>query len=87
MAYKRDYQKEYDNYQGTEEQKKRRAQRNKDRREAVRKYGKDKLKGKDIDHLDYNVSNHSGSNKRIVDKSKNRSKNKHHKGEKQNHGR
>lgn len=70
----RDYKKEYREYQGTPEQKKRRAQRNKDRREAVRKYGKSALKGKDVDHKDNNPFNHSSKNKQIISASKNRSK-------------
>jgi len=80
---KRNYKQEYNSYQGTEEQKKRRAQRNKDRREAIRKYGKETLKGKDIDHKNYNPNDHSSSNKKIINKSSNRAKNKHHKGETQ----
>lgn len=48
---KRNYKKEYRDYQGTPEQKKRRAERNKDRRAAIRKYGKEALKGKEVDHL------------------------------------
>jgi len=35
MPTKRNYRKEYDNYQGTEEQKKNRAQRNAARRKAM----------------------------------------------------
>jgi hypothetical protein len=75
----RNYQQEYERYQGTTKQKKRRAIRNHDRREAIRKYGEETLKGKDIDH----------KNKRELTKphmrkiKSNRSDNKHHKGEKQ----
>lgn len=47
----RDYAKEYRDFGGTEEQKKRRAERNKDRRAAIRKYGKEALKGKEVDHI------------------------------------
>lgn len=50
MAYKRNYRKEYDTYQGTPEQKKNRAKRNKARREMQRELGKAALKGKDVDH-------------------------------------
>lgn len=49
MAYQRDYKKEY-LYQGTEEQKKNRAKRNKARRQMERELGKEALKGKDVDH-------------------------------------
>lgn len=45
----RNYRKEYDNYQGTEEQKKNRAQRNKARRQAKAK-GLN-VKGKDVAHI------------------------------------
>ena len=79
----RNYKQEYERYQGTTEQKKRRAQRNRDRLDAIRNGTAHKGDGKDIDHIDYNTSNHSSKNKRLVDKSKNRSRNKHHKGEKQ----
>jgi hypothetical protein len=48
---KRDYKKEYREYGGTPEQKKRRAARNAARRKAVKKYGKAKLKGKEVDHV------------------------------------
>ncbi len=52
MARKaRDYRKEYDEYQGTPEQKKRRAERNKARREAVRAGKAHKGDGKEVDHL------------------------------------
>jgi hypothetical protein len=47
---KRDYKHEYQTYQGTEEQKKNRAARNKVRREAIRVHGKEALKGKDVGH-------------------------------------
>ncbi len=49
---KRNYRKEYDDYQGTTEQKKRRAERNKDRRAAEKKLGKAALAGKEVDHVD-----------------------------------
>jgi len=69
----RNYRKEYDNYQGSDKQKKRRAQRNKSRREAMRK-GRVRLgDGKDIDHKDGNPKNQSGSNLRVQSKSTNRS--------------
>lgn len=52
MARKpRDYKKEYRDYQGTPEQKKRRADRNAARRKAIKKYGKAALKGKELDHV------------------------------------
>lgn len=49
---KRDYKKEYADYHGTEEQKKRRAERNRDRKAAERRLGKAALRGKEVDHID-----------------------------------
>lgn len=48
---KRNYRKEYDEYHAKPEQKKRRAARNAARREAVKKYGKKALRGKEVDHV------------------------------------
>lgn len=50
----RDYKKEYREYHGTEEQKKRRAQRNAARRRAERKGSVSKGDGKEVDHLGSN---------------------------------
>jgi hypothetical protein len=47
----RNYRKEYDQYQGLPAQKKRRADRNAARAKAVKKYGKEALKGKEVDHV------------------------------------
>jgi len=47
----RNYRKEYDEYQGTEEQKKNRAKRNKARRELERDGRVSKGDGKDVDHV------------------------------------
>ena len=71
----RNYRKEYDNYHSSAKQKKRRAGRNKARRLAVKRYGKAKLQGKDIDHKDRNPMNNSRRNLRIQSKSQNRSRN------------
>lgn len=71
----RDYAKEYANYQGTEEQKKKRAMRNAARREAERKGLVRKGDGKDIDHktpISKGGGNHK-SNLRAVPASQNRS--------------
>jgi len=46
----RNYRKEYDDYHGTEAQKKRRAQRNKARRKAERRGSVHKGDGKEVDH-------------------------------------
>jgi hypothetical protein len=71
----RNYKKEYKNYHSKSKQKKRRAGRNKGRRLAIKKYGKAKLAGKDVDHKDRNPHNNSRSNLRIQSKRKNRSRN------------
>lgn len=70
---KRDYKKEYRDYHGTPEQIKRRAERVKDRRAAVKKYGKKKLKGKEVDHLgSHRKGSLKGVKTRIVSKKANR---------------
>lgn len=71
----RNYRKEYDNYQGSEEQKKKRAARNKARRQLEREGKVSKGDGKDVDHkkpLAKGGSN-ARSNLKAVPKSKNRS--------------
>lgn len=62
-------------YAAQPEQKKRRAQRNKARRAAIRKYGKSALKGKDIDHKDGNPMNGCKSNLRVMSVRRNRGRN------------
>src|SRR6478609_4331013 len=52
-ARKRDYRKEYDDYQGTTEQKKRRADRNRARRRAQREGRVHKGDGKELDHVGF----------------------------------
>lgn len=47
----RDYKKEYAEFQGTPEQKKNRAQRNKARRMMIREGTAAKGDGKDVDHI------------------------------------
>lgn len=71
---KRNYRAEYDRYQGTPEQKKNRAARNKARRLMIQKHGKKAVAGKDIDHKDGNPRNNRLSNLRISSKSSNRAK-------------
>lgn len=71
--YIRDYKTEYKNYQGSKEQKKNRASRNKARRELMRK-GRVRLgDGMDVDHKNMNPKDNSSSNLRIKTKSANRS--------------
>lgn len=73
MTKKRDYKREYANYQGTPEQKKRRAARGRSRYKMM-KAGKVRIgDGKDVDHLDHNTSNMSSSNLRVQPKGINRS--------------
>lgn len=74
LAEKRNYRKEYDNYQGTAKQKKNRAKRNKVNRLMKRLGRIKKGDGKDVDHKDGNPNNNSMSNLRVVHKSHNRSK-------------
>lgn len=74
IAEKRNYRKEYDNYQGTEKQKKNRAKRNKVNRLMKRLGRIRKGDGRDVDHKDGNPNNNSMKNLRVVDKSHNRSK-------------
>lgn len=70
---KRDYRKEYDTYHALPEQKKRRAERNRDRNAAEKKYGKDALKGKEVDHLgSHRTGDLSGVKTKIVSKHANR---------------
>ena len=74
ISEKRDYRKEYDNFQGTSEQKKNRAKRNKVNRLMKRLGRIRKGDGKDVDHKDGNPKNNSMKNLRVISKSHNRSK-------------
>ena len=73
----RDYKREYKKYQGTEEQKKKRALRNKARRDAVKDGRARKGDGKDIDHKKPLRSGGSNakSNTRVRGESANRADN------------
>ena len=72
----RDYRKEYDEYHGTAEQKKRRAQRNKARSKAAKEGKVSKGDGKEVDHV--GPGNRKGkldnSRVRVVSRKKNRSR-------------
>ena len=71
----RDYKKEYADYQGTEEQKKRRAQRNAARRKAIKEGRVKKGDGKEVDHLGMNRKGKLNNSKtRVVSKKTNRSR-------------
>jgi len=69
----RNYKKEYANYQGTDAQKKRRAQRNRIRRQMLKDGRVRKGDRMDIHHRDGNPSNNSPSNVVVKPRSKNRS--------------
>lgn len=71
----RNYDKEYASYQGTEAQKKNRAQRNKARRMLIREGVAAKGDGKDVDHIKpmKNGGTSARSNLRMRSKSANRS--------------
>lgn len=68
----RNYRKEYDDYHGTPAQKKRRAERNRARSKAVKKYGKKKLKGKEVHHPNAKRKGSLGKKTRIISKGANR---------------
>lgn len=70
----RNYAKEYKDYQGTPEQLKNQAMRHAARRLMIKKYGKKRLKGKDVDHIDGNPRNNKYSNLRITSRKFNRSR-------------
>lgn len=70
----RDYAKEYRTYQGTPEQIKNRASRNRARALMIKKYGKKALHGKDVDHKDGNPRNDRKSNLHVTSIHYNRAK-------------
>jgi hypothetical protein len=74
MNKPRDYRKEYDTYHGKTEQVENRSSRNKARRKVKAAVGKEKIRGKDVDHKNGNPKDNRKSNLRVMSKSKNRSK-------------
>lgn len=71
----RDYKKEYREYHGSDEQKKRRAQRNSARRKAEKDGKVRKGDGKEVDHVGANRKGKLDNSKvRVVSKRKNRRK-------------
>ena len=66
---KRNYRKEYDNYQGKKKQKKRRASRNASRATMKKKGKVSKGDGKDVHHRDGNPKNKKASNLKVTSKS------------------
>jgi len=72
---KRNYKKEYADYQGTPEQIKRRTERNRDRRAAEKRVGKAALAGKEVDHIDApRTGSLAGAKTHIISKAANRRK-------------
>ena len=69
----RNYRKEYDKYQGSPKQKRRRAQRNKVRTQALREGRVSKGDNRDLHHVDGNPFNHSSGNVVVRHRSSNRS--------------
>ena len=70
----RNYKREYQQYHGTPEQKKRRAGRNAARRYAIRQGLVKKGDGREVDHQNYDTTDNRPSNLRVMAKSLNRSK-------------
>jgi hypothetical protein len=69
----RNYRKEYDRYQGTAAQKKRRAGRNAARRKMIASGKARKGDGKDVAHKDNNPKNNKSKNLKMQSKRLNRS--------------
>ena len=69
----RNYRKEYDNYQGKPEQRKRNDARKAARRKMAAAGKVRKGDGKDVDHKDGNPKNNSSKNLRVTTKKANRS--------------
>ena len=69
----RNYKKEYENYHGKPSQIKRRAARNKARKDALKRGTVKKGDSLDIHHIDGNPLNNKSSNLRAIIKSQNRS--------------
>ena len=70
---RRNYRKEYDNYQGTAEQKKKRASRNAARMAMARKGVVKKGDGKDVAHKNGNAKDNRPNNLAVKTKTQNRS--------------
>jgi hypothetical protein len=70
----RDYEKEYNEYHASNEQKKRRAARNKARRHLENEGRVHKNDGNDVDHENGNPLDNSPANIRVMSRSANRSK-------------
>jgi hypothetical protein len=64
-------------YNSSEEQKKRRAERNASRAKMEKAGKVRKGDGKDVDHRNHNTGDHSAKNLSVMSKSKNRAMNQH----------
>lgn len=69
----RDYKREYATYQGTEDQKKKRALRNKARRQAIRDGKASKGDGTDVHHVTAISKGGANGRTKVVPASENRS--------------
>ena len=76
MAKKpRNYKKEYADYHSSEVQKKRRAERNRDRAAAEKRLGENALRGKEVDHVNApRTGSLAGSKTQVISKKANRKK-------------
>lgn len=76
MAKKpRNYKKEYADYHSSEVQKKRRAERNRDRKSAEKRLGEAALRGKEVDHVNApRTGSLAGSKTQVISKKANRKK-------------
>lgn len=76
MAKKaRNYKKEYAEYHASAIQKKRRAERNRDRAEAEKRLGKAALRGKEVDHVgSHRTGSLAGVKTKVISKTANRKK-------------
>lgn len=71
----RNYRKEYDEYQGKPEQKKRRAERNRDRAAAVKAGKVHKGDNKEVDHVNApRTGSLAGARTQVISKKANRKK-------------
>jgi len=70
----RNYKREYEQYHAKPEQKKRRAGRNAARRYAIREGLVKKGDAREVDHRNFDATNNSPSNLRVMSKKLNRSK-------------
>lgn len=76
---KRDFRKEYDQYQGTPEQIAKRSSRNKARRKLLAEGKVSKGDGKEVDHKNLNALDDAGSNLQVLSRHANRVKQPKHK--------